>query len=81
MGQVFLGKWWHWLILVVAIGLLWKVGNTKLHVIEFNTFIMLLLAGTVASLLLIIFGTRRGVQVTRDPLDEVDEDPPMPTAD
>jgi uncharacterized membrane protein YhaH (DUF805 family) len=70
MKDVFLGKWWHWLLLVIAVLLLWQLGGTKLHVIHFNAFFLTLLAGTIVFLLVIIFGTRPGERVTRDNLEE-----------
>ncbi len=74
MGKLFLGKWWHWLLVTVIVGLLWQAGAKKLHVIEFNTFIMLLLAGAVISVVLLIKTTRPGEQITRDPLVDAPDD-------
>lgn len=70
MGKLFLGKWWHWLVLAIAIGLLWQAGVTKMHVINFNTFVLVLLAGTIITVLLLIKGTRRGEQITREELKD-----------
>ena len=74
LRSLFLGKWWHWLLLVVITVLLWQAGQIKLHVIHFNWFFMALLAGSVASLLVLIYGTPSGEQVTRDKLVENDEE-------
>lgn len=82
MGQIFLGKWWHWLLLVIAVVLLWQLGGTKLHVIHFNSFFLSILGGVVVFLLVIVFGTRSGEQVTRDRLDDTASDESaMPKAD
>ena len=81
MRHVFLGKWWHWLLLGVATVLLWQAGDQKLHVIYFNYFIVLLLAGTIALLLILLWGTKAGERVTRDDLGEVRQDEPMSNAD
>jgi hypothetical protein len=75
MGKLFLGKWWHWLMLVIAIVLFWQAGAQKIHVIHFNTFVLVLLAGTVAIVLLLVKGTRRGEQITREVLQESEPGP------
>jgi len=72
MNHIFLGKWWHWLILVVSVLLMWSAGSQKMHVIHFNAFVLLLITGTVIAVFCIVHGTQSGEQVTRDPLkDEV----------
>ena len=68
IGRIFLGKPWHWVLLVVAAGLLWYCGSKRLHVIEFNLFILAMLIGTAASVLAIIWFHQEGEQVTRDAL-------------
>ena len=74
LGKIFLGKLWHWLLLAIATVLLWYAGSSRLHVIEFNWFIIAMLAGTVAVLLCILRFTRPGEQITRDRIvdDSVD---------
>ena len=68
MGKIFLGKPWHWAILAVASGLLWFCGSQRLHVIEFNWFIIAMLIGTTVSILAVIWFHREGEQVTREAL-------------
>lgn len=68
MNNIFLGKAWHWALLVVATGLLWFCGSSRLHVIGFNTFIIAMLIGTVAVLFAIVRFHQSGDQVTRDKL-------------
>ena len=68
MKKVFLGKWWHWALLIVLSGLLWQGGLLKLHVIEFNRFVLLLLGGTVSGLIALIYTTKPGEQITREEL-------------
>jgi len=67
--HLFLGKWWHWLVLVVVTALLWIAGEQRLHVVHFNLFVVLLLVGSVAVLTLLLTTTKPGEQVTRDKLD------------
>jgi len=72
MGSIFLGKWWHWGILVVVCGLLWLAGDQRLHVIHFNTFVSCLIAGTAVVVIVLLAGTRPGERVTRDELEDED---------
>ncbi len=73
MGQIFLGKAWHWLLIAVAAGLLWFCGSRRLHVIEFNVFIVAMLIGTAVAVLAVIWFHRPGEQVTRDVLIAPDD--------
>ena len=68
MSRLFLGKWWHWAIVVAGAGALWLAGHEKAHVVHFNAFILALLAATAVVIAVIVAGTRPGEQVTRDPL-------------
>ncbi len=65
MGKIFLGKSWHWALLISAAGLLWYCGSKRLHVIEFNLFIIAMLIGTAVSVFAIIRFHQAGEQVTR----------------
>ena len=73
IGKIFLGRAWHWLLLIVVSGLLWFCGTQKLHVIEFNIFVMAMLAGTAVAVLIILLAHREGDQVTREVLVENDD--------
>ncbi len=75
IGKIFLGKFWHWALLAIATALLWFGGSKRLHVIEFNWFILAMLAGTAAVLLTIIRLHRDSEQVTRDKLVAQEFDP------
>ena len=72
LSRLFLGKWWHWLLIITFVLLLWQAGEFKIHVIYFNWFLIALLAGTILGLLILIYGTPAGEQVTRDKLDDAD---------
>ncbi len=69
MNQIFLGKWWHWGILIAGVVALWLAGEQRMHVIHFNTFILSLLGVTAIVVAILIFRTKPGEQVTRDPLE------------
>ena len=68
IGRIFLGKPWHWALIIIAAALLWFCGSKRLHVIEFNIFVMALLAGTALAVLALIWFHHPGEQVTRDKL-------------
>ncbi len=66
--KVFLGKAWHWVLLVITSVLFWYCGTKRLHVIEFNLFVMAMLVGTVLVVGAILYFHRPGEQITRDVL-------------
>jgi hypothetical protein len=72
--EVFLGKPWHWGLLLVIAAALWWAGSAKLHVIYFNGFVFALVAGTVAAVLLLVRTTKAGERVTRDALRDASDD-------
>lgn len=69
MSRIFLGRWWHWGILVAGVVALWFAGENRMHVIHFNAFILSLLVVTAVVIVFLIARTRPGEQVTRDRLD------------
>ena len=81
IGKVFLGKAWHWALIAIAAGLLWFCGNKRLHVIEFNMFIIALLLGTALAVLAVLWFHQPGEQVTRDELVAHDDDVAKPSRD
>jgi len=73
MRDLFLGKPWHWLLVVVCAALLAWAGAVKMHVIHFNAFVIALLAVTVGVIVLLIVTTKPGDRVTRDPLEDTED--------
>ncbi len=69
MSRIFLGRWWHWGILIASVAALWLAGEKRMHVIHFNTFILSLLVVTAIVVAFLIAKTRPGEQVTRDRLE------------
>lgn len=76
MSRIFLGKWWHWCLLVAGVVALWIAGENRMHVIHFNTFILSLLLMVAIVVAILVAGTRRGEQVTRERLDLPADHPP-----
>ena len=73
MNRIFLGRWWHWAILVAITAALWFAGDKRMHVIEFNAFILALFGGIAVVVAVLLAGTRPGEQVTRDELLSEDD--------
>jgi hypothetical protein len=69
VSRIFLGRWWHWGILVASVAALWVAGEKRMHVIHFNTFILSLLAITAIVVAILVARTRPGEQVTRERLE------------
>lgn len=73
MSSIFLGRWWHWAILVVLAGALWLAGDARMHVIHFNTFVSVLVLAVCVIIAAVVKGTRPGEQVTREILEVPDD--------
>ena len=78
MKQIFLGPLVHWLVLIGAIVAGWLAGSARLHVTQFNLFLILVILGTVLGLLIVLVTTRPGMRITRDPIEESEEDDDLP---
>ncbi|MGI9426952.1 MAG: hypothetical protein ACR2PA_27485 [Hyphomicrobiaceae bacterium] len=74
ISKVFLGRAWHWALLVAASTLFWFCGSRRLHVIEFNLFIIAMLIGTGLVVFAVVWFHRPGEQVTRDVLVASEDD-------
>lgn len=72
MGAIFLGKRFHWLILIVIFGVLWWMGEGLLQTRNFTLFIFILLALAAGAVVAIWLTYRKGDRVTRDSFDETD---------
>lgn len=78
MGKVFLGKPLHWALLAIVALVIWVSGGAKMHVIHFNTFVLIMLGGSAALVLIVLWTSKPGEQVTRDPLRPEDGDSEAP---
>ncbi|MGI9523584.1 MAG: hypothetical protein ACR2PG_18280 [Hyphomicrobiaceae bacterium] len=74
MGRIFLGKPWHWVMIIAATGLLWFCGSKRFHVIEFNFFVIAMFVGTAILVALVIWFHSPGEQVTREILVDHSDD-------
>ena len=72
--RIFLGPAFHWLIVLAIIGMGWFSGLGRIHVSQFNTFLIVLIAVTIAVLIAVVRSSPRGTQVTRDPLPDFEQD-------
>jgi hypothetical protein len=72
LREVFLGKPVHWLPWpLIAVVFVW-MDKVHLHVTRFNTFAFVVLGLAVAVIALFLLTTRRGEQVTREPIPTED---------
>ena len=76
MRDIFLGKPWHWGLVAIVTALLWWAGSNRAHVIEFNSFLVALMIGSLAVVVLILRTNKPGDQVTREVLlpDKAEDD-------
>lgn len=74
MSSIFLGKPLHWIAVVAAAAILYGVGGEKLHTSAFNLYTMIVIVITVALVVLVVATSEPGERVTRDPIEEPDED-------
>ncbi len=72
LRKIFLGKPIHWLPWpILAVLFVW-MNKVHLHVTRFNTFSFVLLGVAVVVVGFLLFTTRRGEQVTREPIPQAD---------
>lgn len=75
MKKVFLGRPIHWLLALIMIGGGAALGEQRLHVIDFNLFLILLLAAVILLIALVLKTSSGDAPVTRDPIVlEMEED-------
>jgi hypothetical protein len=70
MKEIFLGKPLYWLIWAVVLGLLYALGELRLHTRDFNLFILIVLALAAVSVFVIVSTYKKGERVTREPFEE-----------
>lgn len=72
LREVFLGKPVHWIPWPLLGVLFVWMDKVHLHVTRFNTFAFVLLGVSAVVVALFLMTTRRGEQVTREPIPEQD---------
>lgn len=70
MKDLFLGKPLHWLLLVALVVPFAVMGYLRLHVSEFNHFVLLMLGIAALVVVLIVVPHRPGERITREPLED-----------
>lgn len=70
MKKLFLGKPIHWAMIVAVVAALYWLGAKRFHLLEYNTFLFMLLGIAVGCVVLVVATYREGDRVTRDSLDE-----------
>lgn len=69
MADIFLGKAWHWGLLVVAFVILAVVGVNYMHTYAFNTFMTICLAVGFVVVSAVVLTHKDGDRVTREPIE------------
>ena len=70
MKHIFIGPWLHWLILISLIAGGWLAGLDRLHVVNFNPFIIGLIVLTIAILVVVLKTSPPDQRITRDPIED-----------
>ena len=68
MKNVFLGRPIHWLLALIMVGGGAALGQQRLHVIDFNLFLVALLVATVLLIALVLKTSAGDAAITRDPI-------------
>lgn len=73
MADIFIGKAWHWALLVLAFVALAVVGVNYMHTYAFNMFVMICLAIGLVVVSAVVLTHKPGDRVTRDPIEMPEE--------
>ena len=68
MKRVFLGRPVHWLLAMILVGGGAALGEQRLHVIEFNLFLILLFVAVIVLIALVLKTSGGDAPITRDPV-------------
>lgn len=70
MNNLFIGPIIHWLSIACVIGIGWIAGDERLHVVDFNSFIIAVLIVTIVTILVVLRTSKPGVKITREKLED-----------
>lgn len=70
MNRLFLGPPRFWLIWIVVTGVLHFMGDRYLHVSAYGQFLAVLGTLGLGAVLWVVFGTRKGERITREPIED-----------
>ena len=73
MNRIFLGPLLHWLLIIALLALGWIAGGVRLHVSQFNLYLILLGLTTLVVLVVVLKSSPPSARVTRDPLEDPDD--------
>lgn len=73
MADIFIGKAWHWGLLVLAFVVLGVVGVFYMHTYAFNTFAAICLAIGLVVVLAVVLTHTPGERITREPIEMPEE--------
>ena len=72
MADIFLGKPWHWGLLIAVSVVLALVGFQYLHTSDFNVFSAITLVVGVTMVCAVVLTYRPGDRIMREPIDDIE---------
>ena len=70
MSGIFLGRPIFWVIWALLIPILLALGLLRMHVVDFNVFLAILVGATTVCILFVVVTYRQGEAITREPFLE-----------
>ena len=72
MKDLFVGKKLHWLMIAAMIAVMYWLGATQFHRVDYTAFLFVVLGLAAGSIVLVLVTYRKGDRVTRETLDDPD---------
>ena len=70
MKKLFIGKPLHWIMIVFAIGAMYRLGAGQFHRVDYTEFLFVVIGIAAACVLIVLITYRRGDRITRDSLED-----------
>jgi len=70
MREIFLGRPVFWTIWALLAPLMLALGQMRMHVVNFNLFLLLLTGATMVCIVFVVVKYREGEAITREPIEE-----------
>lgn len=75
MRKVFLGRPLHWVLLALIAAIFWGLGTIRLHVTDFNVFMVALFLVAACLVVALRATTAPDERLTREPLSDGEDGP------
>ncbi len=70
MRNLFIGKPLHWLMIAIAVGIMYWLGAEQFHRVNYGGFLGIVFGIAVACVILVMVTYRRGDRITRESLED-----------